>query len=223
MCIYWFLFGFLMNGRGSVVNYIGFLAAGVFCFAIIRQAISAGSKSIANNLGLLRAIHFPRAVLPLAVVIKQLRVFLVAMPIMIGILLVTGEPITWYWLMAPVGILLIVIFSFGAAMIMARVVDHVTDISEVLPYLLRVWGYMSGVMIPIVDRLKSLHVPSAVTFIIEVNPATVYLNCMRDALMGTYESPWGWWNWVAAAAWAAVVFPFGLWFFWRAEATYGRG
>ena len=223
MCIYWFLFGFLLNGRGSVQNYIGFLAVGVFSFAIIRQAISAGSKSIANNLGLLRAIHFPRAVLPLAVVIKQLRVFLVAMPIMIGILLVTGEPITWYWLMAPVGILLIVIFSFGVAMIMARVVAHVTDISEVLPYLLRVWGYMSGVMIPIADRLRSLNVPSPVTFIIEVNPATVYLNCMRDALMGTYDSPWGIWNWVAAAAWAVVIFPLGLWYFWRAEATYGRG
>ena len=223
MCIYWFIFGFLLDGRGSVQNYIGFLAVGVFCFAIIRQSVSAGSRSISTNLGLLRAIHFPRAVLPIAVVIKQLRAFLVALPIMVGILLVTQESITWYWLLAPVGVGLIVIFSFGLALITARWVAHVTDVSEVLPYMLRIWGYMSGVMIPIADRLRDLNVPAPITFIVEVNPATVFLNCMRDALMGTYDSPWGVWNWVAAAAWAAVVFPFGLWFFWRAEATYGRG
>lgn len=223
MAIYWFLFGFLLNGRGSVQNYIGFLAAGVFCFAIIRQSISVGSKSISNNLGLVRAIHFPRAVLPLAVVIKQLRVFAAAMPIMVLILLLTGERPTWYWFMAPVGLLLILLFSTGMAMIMARVVAHVTDVSEVLPFGLRIWGYMSGVMIPIADRLHALNAPGWATFIIEVNPGTVYLNVMRDALMGTYDSPWGWWNWVAAAAWALVIAPVGLWFFWRAEGTYGRG
>ena len=82
---------------------------------------------------------------------------------------------------------------------------------------------MSGVMIPVVVRLQALHVPPAITFLFEVNPATVYLNIMRDCLMGTYDSAWGTWNWLAAVAWAAVTLPFGVWFFWRAEGSYGRG
>jgi len=115
MALYWFLFGFLMGGRGSVENYTGFLAAGVFTFALIRQSVTAGSRSISGNEGLVRSIHFPRAVLPIAVVMKQLRVFYYALPIMIVILLITGEPITWQWLLAPVALLLIVMFSMGMA------------------------------------------------------------------------------------------------------------
>ena len=92
-----------------------------------------------------------------------------------------------------------------------------------MPYLLRIWGYMSGVMIPIADRLDRLGVPAWATFIIEVNPGTVFLNCMRDALMDSYFSPGGWINWALAAAWALVMLPLGLWFFWRAEDRYGRG
>ena len=223
MALYWFLFGFLMGGRGSVANYTGFLAAGVFTFALIRQSITAGSRAIASNEGLVRSIHFPRAVLPLAVVMKQLRVFYYAIPIMIVILLITGEPVTWQWLLAPIALLLIVMFSMGVALIMSRIVATVQDISEVLPYFLRIWGYMSGVMIPIADRLNRLGVPPWATVLIEVNPGTVYLNCMRDALMDSYFSPGGWINWALAVAWAVVTLPFGLWYFWRAEAKYGRG
>ena len=170
MAIYWFLFGFLLGGRGSVANYTGFLAAGVFTFAIIRQSIQAGSRSISGNEGLVRSIHFPRAVLPIAVVLKQLRVFYYAIPIMVVILLITGEPITWQWLLAPVALLLIVMFSLGMALVMARVIATVQDVSEVLPYLLRIWGYMSGVMIPIADRLQRLGMPPWATFLIEINP-----------------------------------------------------
>ena len=223
MCLYWFLFGFLLGGRGSVANYFGFLAAGVFAFALIRQSITAGSRAISNNEGLIRSIHFPRALLPLAVVAQNFRVYLFSIPIMLFVILVTGEPITWQWLLAPVGLLLILMFSTGIAMIMARVVANAPDLSEVLPLFLRVWGYLSGVMIPIADRLNRLSVPPWAVLIIEINPGTVYLNCMRDALINTYDSPGGALNWVLAVAWAVVMLPLGLWIFWRGEETYGRG
>ena len=135
----------------------------------------------------------------------------------------TGEPITWQWLLAPVALLLILMFSLGMALVLARIVATVQDVSEVLPYILRIWGYMSGVMIPIADRLSRLGVPPWATFLVEINPGTVYLNCMRDALMDSYFSPWGAWNWALAVGWAVVMLPLGMWFFWRAEDRYGRG
>lgn len=223
MAIYWFLFGFLLGGRGSVENYTGFLAAGVFSFALIRQSITVGSRAISGNLGLVRAIHFPRAVLPLAVVVKQFRIFMISIPLMIIILLITGERVTWNWLLAPIGLLLMTMFSLGMAFIFARMVAAVQDVADVLPYFLRIWGYMSGVMIPIVDRLDRLGVPPWAVFIIEVNPGTVYLNIMRDALMNTYDSPGGALNWALAVGWAVFMLVFGLWWFWRAESKYGRG
>ena len=223
MGIYWLSFGLLLGGRGSVVNYVGFLAVGVFSFAMIRQSVTAGSRAIAGNLGLVRALHFPRAVLPLSAVYKQVRGYLVAFPIMIAILLLTREPVTWYWLMAPVGVVLMALFSAGLALALARLVAAVQDTAEVLPYLLRVWGYASGVMIPVTDKLRTLDIPEPVLLLVEVNPATVYLNVMRDVLMGTYDAPLGAWNWLLAAVWAVVMLVAGMWTFWRAETSYGRG
>jgi teichoic acid transport system permease protein len=223
MAIYWFLFGVLLGGRGSVVNYVGFLAVGVFAFALIRQSINAGARSISGNIGLVRAIHFPRAALPVSAVLKQLRVFLVAFPIMIAILLLTREPLTLQWLLAVPAVLLMVLFSAGCALVAARAVAGVQDVGEVLPYFLRIWGYASGVMIPIADKFRSLDLPTPLIVASEINPGAVYLNIMRDALMGTYDAPLGAWNWLAAALWALVAAVFGIWFFWRAEATYGRG
>ncbi|MFY9330352.1 MAG: ABC transporter permease [Candidatus Nanopelagicales bacterium] len=223
MAIYWFLFGFLLGGRGSVENYTGFLAAGVFSFALIRQSVTAGARSISGNLGLVRAIHFPRAVLPLAVIVKQLRVFMISIPLMIGILLITGEQITWNWLLAPVALALMTLFSLGMALVFARLVAAVQDVADVMPYFLRLWGYASGVMIPIADRLDRLGVPPWAVIIIEVNPGTVYLNIMRDALMSTYDAPGGATNWLLALAWSVGMGVFGMWYFWRAENRYGRG
>ena len=222
MAVYWFLFGFLLGGRGTVANYTGFLAVGVFAFALIRQSTTAGARSITNNLNLVRAIRFPRAALPIALVVKQLRIFMISVPVMIAILLITGEPITWNWLLAPLALVLIFMFSMGLALILARVVSAVDDVSELLPYFLRLWGYASGVMIPIVDRLDRLGVPPWAVFLVEINPPTVYLDIMRDALMGTYDSPGGGMTWLIAALWAVVILPLGLWLFWRGEGKYGR-
>ena len=63
----------------------------------------AGAKAIANNRSLIRAIHFPRAVLPLAVIVQEIQQQIVSLVILCGIVFLTGEPITWHWLGADPG------------------------------------------------------------------------------------------------------------------------
>jgi ABC-2 type transporter len=58
----------------------------------------------------------------------------------------TGEPLTWYWLLLLPALLMQAIFNVGAALIMARVGAGAQDISQLVPFLLRVWRYFCGVM-----------------------------------------------------------------------------
>lgn len=222
MVTYWVLFGVLLGARASVENYLGFLAVGVFTFAVIRRSLQSGSRSISANRGMLTSLPIPAVVLPTSAVIQQVRAFVASLPVLIAVLLLTGEPITWSWLLAPVAVLLIVPFAWGSALLLARALSHTPDIGGVLPLVLRLWGLASGVMFPVTERAAQLDLPMWIEGILLYNPGAVYLAVMRDALLHSYDSPGGAANWLAAALWSVTALVAGVVVFWRGEGSYGR-
>src|SRR5690606_1369652 len=98
-----------------------------------------------SNLSLIRALHFPRASLPLAYTLQELQQLGWSMAVLIAIVLVTGEPVTWLWLLIPVALLLQTLFNLGAALMVARIGAFVRDVNQLLPFALRTWLYASGV------------------------------------------------------------------------------
>lgn len=222
MAFYWVMFGVLLGARGSVDNYIGFLATGVFTFAFIRQSFNAGAKSIGGNSGLISGMPFPTAVLPVIEVMRQVRIFAFSLPIMIAVLLLTGERPRWDWLLSIAAVALVIPFALGGALLLARLIGSGRDASALLPYALRVWGFASGVMLPIADRLITLDVPAPLVFVAEFNPGAVYLTIMRDSLLGAYDSPGGAWNWLAAVMWSVAVLVVGVVAFWWNEGRRDR-
>jgi teichoic acid transport system permease protein len=57
--------------------------------------------------------------------------------------------------------------------------------------------------------------------LLEANPAAVYIELVRGALLAGHTAPpYAWWY---AVGWAVVAAVGGFWWFYRAEATYGRG
>ena len=222
MATYWLLFGVLLGARASVPNYLAFLAIGVFTFAVIRRSIQTGSRTIATNRGLLSSLPIPAIILPTAAVLQQVRTFLVSLPVLIFVLVLTGEPPSWAWLLAPAALVLIVPFAWGSALLVARLVSHTSDVGGVLPLVLRLWGLASGVMFPVAERAAQLDAPAWLEGLLIYNPGAVYLAVMRDAFLPDYASPGGLSNWVAAAIWAVAMLTVGFIVFWRGEGTYGR-
>ncbi len=222
MATYWVLFGLLLGARASVTNYLGFLAVGVFTFAVVRRSLQSGSRSVSGNRGLIASLPVPAIILPTAAVVQQVRAFAVSAPVLLAVLLMTGEPVAWSWLLAPVAIALIIPFAWGGALLLARWVSHTADVGGVLPLVLRLWGLASGVMFPVTERMASLDAPAWIESVVVYNPGAVYLAVMRDALLSSYDSPGGAGNWVAAALWAIGALLVGVVVFWRGEGTYGR-
>ncbi len=83
-----------MGTHRGTPNFVGFLITGVLVFHFINQSIIDGSKIIGRNLALIRALHFPRACLPLASILADIQQLIVSMGVLIVIVLLTGEPIT---------------------------------------------------------------------------------------------------------------------------------
>ena len=250
--VYYLIFGVLFKANRGISNYTAYLVTGVFIFAFTERSIVVGSSAIRANITLIRALHFPRACLPLSYVLVEFQQLLLSMVVLFAIVLGTGEPLTWYWLLLIPALLMQATFNIGAALILARVGAGAQDISQLVPFLLRVWRYFCGVMYSIAALPAAL--PEWAKNVISFNPAAVYISLTRYAIMATFRAdapgakPYNAARcavflakktpalqaychpdivpaelWLAAVGWAVVALVAGALYFWQAETRYGRG
>ncbi|MEV7420439.1 ABC transporter permease [Streptomyces sp. NPDC089919] len=222
--VYYFIFGVILNTSRHTQQFIPYLVIGVFTWDFFSSAINAGTRAVSGNLGLVRALQFPRAALPLSTVVQLFQQLMVTMGALVLILLAFGQPPRMSWLLALPTLALLAVFCCGCAMVMARVGSKTPDISQLMPFLLRTWMYFSGVMWNIGSTLKEHHLPHVVMLAFQWNPAALYLDLMRFALLDTYHShqlPHH--AWALALGWALLAGLGGFVYFWKAEEEYGRG
>ncbi|WP_269853608.1 ABC transporter permease [Streptomyces sp. RPT161] len=221
VAVYWLIFGYLLDKKaGTGDNYIAFLSVGMFVFTYSRESIATGTWSISNRIELVRAMHFPRACLPIASTLVQLQQLVLSMGIVISICLATGEPFGARWLLLVPALALQTVFNLGCGMLMARIGARNHDIGELVPFLLRTWMYTCGVFYSIAKVTG--HAPRIIRLLLESNPGAIYIELARHALLDGYAqlTPH---VWILAAVWAAVALVTGLVVCWQAEDKYGRG
>ncbi|MET7817134.1 ABC transporter permease [Micromonospora zamorensis] len=219
--VYYLIFGVVL-AQNDMPNYIAYLTTGLFIFNFTQSAVLTGTQAISSNLGLIRALHFPRASLPLSTTLTQFQQLLASMVVLIGIVLVTGEPLTWEWLLLVPTLLLQAVFNAGVVLTVARLGSKSTDLKQVMPFILRTWMYGSGVLysVSLFERL-----PSWATTLVQYNPILVYIELARYTLME--EAPLL--NesltqlWLVGGGWALLAGLGGFLYFWRGEQEYGRG
>jgi teichoic acid transport system permease protein len=250
--VYYLVFGILFQQNRGIYHYTAYLVIGVFIFSFTERSIVVGSTVMRANITLIRALHFPRACLPLAYVMVELQQLLFSMIVMFGIVLGTGEGLTWYWLFLVPVLILQAMFNMGAALIMARLGAGAQDFSQLIPFLTRIWRYFCGVMYSIASLPAKL--PEWSKDVLSFNPAAVYISLTRYAIMWSqrayapgakpydagkcaaftatknpplqaYCHPYVQIShlWLAGVGWAVVTLVAGVVFFWQAETRYGRG
>jgi teichoic acid transport system permease protein len=257
VAVYYLIFGVLLNTSRGIPHYISFLVIGVFVFNFTQRAFISASRVVTDSLPLIRALQFPRASLPLAYVMIELQQMFLSMAVMALIIVIAGDPVTWYWLLAIPILLMQTIFNVGVGLFVARLGSQVNDFSQLLPFLLRTWMYLSGVMFSIANLT---HVSARIKAILQLNPAALYITLMRNAMLLSQRESFpgskpenhalceAWIHykpgdpqsvlydsahcpatanpahyWYYAIGWAVLALVVGFFFFWRAEAKYGRG
>lgn len=224
--VFFFIFGVLMNGRGDMKNneYIPFLVTGVFVWTFTQASVMSGVRAISGNLGLVRALHFPRASLPISFSLQQLQQLLYSM-VVLAIFLVSFQHYpTLLWLLIVPALALQLIFNTGLALMFARLGAQTPDLAQLMPFLLRTWMYASGVIFPLEYMLEKRNPPDWLMETILANPISVYLEIMRYALIdGPHHQSLPGHTWLLAVGWALIAGIGGFVFFWKAEERYGRG
>ena len=212
--VYFFIFGVLLDTRRGVDNFLGFLIVGVVLFHLTQRVVQDAAVCIVRNLGLIRSIQFPRILLPLATVNGQTLAFLPALAVALLAVLATGERPSLRWLLLLAVLAAGYVFNLGAALVVARVGASVRDLQRLLPHLLRLLFYGSGVIFSVEAFVTS----EAWRRAFAVNPVYDFITCARWCLLGTGVDPP---VVVGLVVWCAVLPVVGLFVFRRGERRFG--
>jgi teichoic acid transport system permease protein len=222
--VYLLIFGMLLGTSRGVPDFVPFLVTGIFIFTFTSSCATAGTRAISGNLGLVRALHFPRASLPISFALQQLQQLLYSMIALVVILFAFGVWPQPSWVLVVPALLLQFVFNIGLALVLARVGAKTPDVAQLMPFITRTWMYTSGVMFSLPHMLAKHDLPSWVQTVLQCNPTVVFIDLMRFALIDSFRSdqlpPH---VWAIALGWALLAGVGGFIYFWQAEERYGRG
>jgi ABC-type polysaccharide/polyol phosphate export permease len=174
--VYFILVDILRASDSRNSEFFAHLVAGLFVFQLIHNAATVGVRSVTKGGRLILNSAFPRALLPLSAVITSFMRFLPTFVIYIPIHFASGLSVsaTTLWVIPIVALFLLL--SAGIAMLVAAAQVYFRDLSNFLPYMLRIWLYVSPVL------YYAENVPKRYQWILDVNPAAGLLTAWSDVL-----------------------------------------
>lgn len=134
------------------VSYFIFALVGMTVWTFFSNAVTGGLNSLVTDSGLLRKVYFPREVAPLSAVLAATVDLVPALVALVASLGLAGFRPTFYWLLAPLPILLALLFAVALSLAMSAVNVYYRDVGFVLPFVLQVGLFAT----PIIYSLQQL-------------------------------------------------------------------
>jgi len=192
--------------------YPVFSYAALLPWQLFNNNITKGSTSIVDNGGIVKKLYFPREVCVISAVLSSLVDFAIAAVMLVVLMIIYGVPVSITIGVLPLVLLILLVFSLGAAFFLAAVNASYRDIGFGLPLLLQIWMYLSPVVYPISS------VPERYRPLYMLNPLVPIIDSFRRVIVEQKMPDWPT-LWPAAAL-SLVVMVIGYWYFKRAEGTF---
>lgn len=187
---------------------IAHLTGSLFAFRLCQGSITTGAKSVTTAGKVLLNTNFPRLLIPLSAVRTGFFRFLPTIPLYLAIHLAVGQRWSVNMLASVYFLACLLLFGMGLSALAATLTVYFRDFANFLPYLLRIWMYLSPVLwLPSQMRGK----PPVVRAIMQGNPMYSMLGGYTDLLQKGHWPPF--YMWVTAASWAAAAVVVGFLFF----------
>jgi ABC-2 type transport system permease protein len=148
----------------EVPHYSVLLLFNIVLFGFFSEATNIAVVSIVSQEGIVRKTQFPRLVIPLAVVLTSLFNLGLNLIVVFVFILAFGVTPMWTWLLFPVILALLIVFTTAVSMIVAALYPRFRDMAIIWSVAATVLFYATPVLYP-VDK-----VPSTLRDFILLNP-----------------------------------------------------
>jgi ABC-2 type transport system permease protein len=163
---------------GGVEHYPAVLLMGIVIYNFYAEATGASVQSVLNRENLVRKIHFPRLVIPLAVVLTTYLNFILNFAAVIVFFLIQGVEVRLSWLEIVPLALLLGAFCAGIAMALSALYVRYRDVAPIWDVALPIAFYGTPILYPIesIPNERVLH-------LMMCNPLAVIVEQARHALI----------------------------------------
>ncbi|HEY2600100.1 MAG TPA: ABC transporter permease [Thermoleophilaceae bacterium] len=174
--VVYFLLIDLIRQHPRPLAFFAHLLGGLFLYQVLQTGATEGSTSVVRGGGLILNTAFPRTLLPLASMATSFKRFLPTMLVWLVIHFAAGGGLSINMLWGIPIVVMVTVFSTGVAMFCGALQVYFRDLSSFLPYVLRIWMYIS----PILYQWRE--VPAHVRHWLLLNPMASMLASWSDVL-----------------------------------------
>ena len=172
------IFGRFAHLPSGGVAYAPFVLAGLIPWSFLVTAVSSAATSAISSQALISKVYFPRFIIPLAAVLASVVDLLVALPVLIGAIVLFDVPFTAQLLFAPVAGALLLVVALGVGTLLCALTVAYRDFRYVIPFGLQLWLYATPIVYP-----ESI-VPERWRPLLALNPAAGVAHLFRVAFLG---------------------------------------
>lgn len=205
-----FELGLRRGGQG----FVSFLLCGLIVWKWLDSSIRSAAGSISSSVGLINQIYVPKMIFPSIVVVTNTVKFLIILTILLLLLGFTINAISWSWLWLPLLIMAQLLFTWGAAALVAAVVPFLPDLKYLVTYGMTMIFFMSGIFYHIEGMSPR------VQEYLKLNPAVVLVYDYRAVLLH-HRAP-GWRGILYVFVLGLVLSIFAWWLLRRLDRAYPR-
>jgi ABC-type polysaccharide/polyol phosphate export permease len=145
--VYWLLV-IVIFGRGgeSGLAVLTQILGGLFLYQLPSGSLSLGARSIVGGGSFILNTRIPRMILPISAVISAFLNFVPSLAVYAIFHVISGYPIGVELLWTIPILVIVILLSLGLALVFATLNVYFRDVASFLPFLIRIWLYLSPVI-----------------------------------------------------------------------------
>ncbi len=124
------------------------LLLGIVLFTFFAEATAGAVSSVIDRENLVRKIHFPRLVIPLAVVLTACFNLALNLVVVFIFALASSVPLRWGWLAMPPLLVALGVFATGIALLLSALYVRYRDLRPIWDISLQIIFYGSLILVP---------------------------------------------------------------------------
>ncbi len=186
MLVYIVIFGYIF--RASTEFYPAYIFIGLTAWRFFSSTLTRSARLIRANKSLLWRVCLPRFLLVQTQMLCNGFKLLVSYGIVLVLLLIYRIPPSVHLLQVLPLLLLLWLVTFGLSTVILHVGVYLDDVNDLLPILLRLWMYFTGIFYSIQDRIPG----SFGHWLLRLNPLAFILDGLRQSLLFQVPILWPW-------------------------------
>jgi ABC-2 type transport system permease protein len=148
LAVYYFVLGSILGARRSIPDFSVYIYTGLTLWSLFNESVTTGTQSILTNGGIIKKIHLPREVFPLASVGSALFNFVIQFVILLVAAFTLGGGINTHvsFLYLPLSLAVIIVWSTALALVLSAVNVYLRDVQFLVEVVLMIGFWASPVV-----------------------------------------------------------------------------